>query len=144
MPTRKSPKFICRDLYKLYATVNATGSDNKTSSTFAYSLICTSVHKNLFCMDTSDVHWKRRQCSIAGSKIECPLFVTYKTYSEFFLWKISTFAIKIVYKIDRKTYITVDKPVTPYFKCPNIVRVGPHDKMFPASDHKHDDVDCSH
>ena len=92
----------------------------------------------------SYVHWKRGQCSIKGSKINCPLFVIYKTYSEFFLWKITTFAAKIVYKINEKKYITLGKPVTPYFKCPNIARIGPHDKMFPEFDHKHYGKDCFH
>ena len=98
----------------------------------------------MFCTDTSDEHWQRGQCNVTGSIIKCPLFSTYKTYSEFFLWKVTTFAVKIAYKINEKEYITADRPVTPYFKCPNIGRIGPHDKMFPKSDHKHDGQDCSH
>lgn len=105
LPTSKYPSFICRDIYKLHATIYATGSGNKTSSTTAYSLICISAHKNLFRTDTSDVHRKREQCSIKRSKINCPLFVTDKTYSEFFLWNITTFAVKIVYKIDEKNIL---------------------------------------
>lgn len=60
------------------------------------------------------------------------------------MWKITTFAVKIGYKINGKEYITIDRSVTPYFKCPNIARIGPHDKMFPESDQKHDGQDCSH
>ena len=105
LPTSKYPSFICRDIYKLHATIYATGSGNKKPSTTAYSLICIPAYESLFRTDTSDVHWKREQCSIKGGKINCPLFVTDKTYSEFFLWKITTFAVKIEYKIDEKNIL---------------------------------------
>lgn len=140
----KYPTFICRDIYKLYAIVNVTEPGIKASPETPYSLICESAYQNLFCTNTSDIHWRQGHCNITGSKIECPLFKTYKTYSEFFLWKITTFGVKIGYKINANEYVTQDKPVTPYFKCPEIARIGPHNKMFPKSDHKHHGEDCSH
>ena len=144
LPSGKYPAFICRHIYKLHAIVNVTEPGIDASSATAYSLICESAYENLFCTNTSDIHWRQGRCNVTGSKIECPLFKTYKTYSEFFLWKITTFGVKIGYKINAKEYVTQGKPVTPYFKCPEIARIGPHNKMFPKSDHKHDGEDCSH
>lgn len=101
-------------------------------------MICTSDYENLFCTNTSESDWKRGQCNITGSEIECPLFQTYKTYSKFFLWKITTIAVKIAYEVNGTEYITVDRPVTPYFKCLDIARIGPDDKMFSGSNQKDD------
>ena len=86
---------------------------------------CPKQYGNLFCKNISDIHRKRGCCKITVSKIECALFKTYKTYLEFFLWKNTTFGVKIVYKINKKEHGTADKPVTPYFKCPDIARIDP-------------------
>ena len=144
LPSGKYPTFTCRHIYKLYAIVNVSEAGIKGPPATVYSLICESAYANLFCTNTSDIHWRRGRCNVTGSEIECPLFKTYKTYSEFFLWKITTFGVKIGYKINEKEYVTPDKPVTPYFKCHEIARIGPHDKMFPESDHEHNVDDCSH
>ena len=114
------------------------GSDENTLPSTAYSFICISDYENLFCTNTSESHWKRGQCNITGSEIECPLFKTFNVYSKFFLWKITTFAVKIMYEVNGTEYVTVDRPVTPYFNCPDIARIGPDDKMFSESDKKHD------
>ena len=126
LPTSKHTKFICRHIYKLYGTINVTESGSKISPMTAYSLICESSYENLFCTETSDAHWQRSQWNITGCIIECPLFRSYKTSSKFFLWKI-TFSVKIGYKINYKECVTIDRPVTSYFKCPNIARTGPHE-----------------
>ena len=139
----KHPTFTCRNIYKLYASV-IIPDPGTTPPAAAHSLICFSKYENLFCTNTTDADWKRVKCNIVDNIIECPLFETYKTYSEFFMWKISTFTIKIAYNISGKEYCTFDKPVTPYFKCSNIARIGPHDKIFIESDHKHGAEDCLH
>ena len=140
----KHPTFICRNIYKLFASVNVADPGTNIPPVAAYCFICLSDYENLFCTNTTDANWKRVKCSIIDNRIECPLFKTYKTYPEFFMWKISTFAVKIAYNVSGKEYCTFDRPVTPYFKCSNIARIGPHDEMFIESDHKHGVDDCLH
>ena len=143
LSTTKDLSFTCKDVYKLYATVNVTESVTKLSTLSAFRLVCIPAYKNLFCLNTTNEEWKRSICNIVGNKIKCPLFETYKTYSKFFFWKITTFVIKVEYKINGTKYITASKSLTPYFKCPDIARIGPHSKMFLKSVGKHNKKDCS-
>ena len=137
-----SPTFICRNIYKLYVAGSITEPMKDPANVTAHSLTCTSEFKNLFCTNTQAADWKRRKCNIVGKRFECPLYDTYETYTQFFTWKITTFVVKIEYSVNGEKNVTVEKPVTPYFKCPNIGSIGSHDKMFPKLDHKHDPDDC--
>ena len=143
LPTRRFPTFTCQGSYKLQATLNITESNSKTLPVTAYSLICVSAYENLFCTKTTDDDWKQGQCLVGASGINCPLFQTYESYSVFMLWKITTFIVKIGYTINGKEYITIDRPITPFFKCTDIAKIGPKDKMFPNLSHKKDGRDCS-
>ena len=137
-----SPTFICRNIYKLYVAGSITEPMKDPANVTAHSLTCTSEFKNLFCTNTQAADWKRRKCNIVGKRFECPLYDTYETYTQFFTWKITTFVVKIEYSVNGEKNVTVEKPVTPYFKCTNIGSIGSHDKMFPKLDHKHDPDDC--
>ena len=143
LSTMKDLSFICKDMYKLYAIVNVTDSGIKLSTLSAFRLVCIPAYENLFCLNTTNKDWKRGICNIVGNKIICPLFEIYKTYSKFFLWKIVTFVIKVEYKINGTKYTTASKSITPYFKCPDIARIGPHSKMFLKSVNKHNKKDGS-
>ena len=134
--------FICRNIYKLYVTGIITEPMKDPSNVTVHSLTCTSEFENLFCTNTQTADWKRGKCSVIGKRFECPLYETYETYTQFFTWKITTFVVKIEYTVNGRKNVTVEKPVTPYFKCPNIGSIGSHDKMFPKKDHKHNPDDC--
>ena len=100
LPRSRCPTFTCHETYKLQATLNITVPISKTIPVIAYSLICVSAYENLVCTKTTDADWKQGQCLVGGSEIECPLFETNQTYSDFMLWKITTFIVKIGYTIN--------------------------------------------
>ena len=129
LPSSKSLFFICSDIFKLQAAINVNGSDKNSLPRTAYTLICKSECENLL-WNVSELHWKRHKCNIAGRKIECPLFKQFKTYSDFMLWKTTTFLIKIVYEVNGTEFVTLSRPVTPYLHCRNSTRIVPNDKMF--------------
>lgn len=101
----------------------------------SYGLVCEPNINNIFCLQTKETDWKKIPCTTTKGNIECPLYGHYETYSEFFSWKISTYVVKIVYKIDGKEHITKDSPISPHFRCKDIGRIDSHHEMFPVQDH---------
>ena len=63
---------------------------------------------------------------------ECPLFPKFKSYFDFFKWKISTMAVKIVvfYDTYQEIFATVPRSVSPLFTCPDIRSIQERDKIF--------------
>ena len=136
LPSSNLLFFICRDIFKLHATINVNESDENSLPRIAYSFMCTSDYESFF-YSASETHWKRGQCNIAGCKIECPVFEPFKTYSVFFLWKTNTLIVKTVYEVNGTEFITLGRPVIPYIQCRNITRIGPNDEIFSEPDQKH-------
>ena len=139
-----SVSFACRNIYHLFGAVILSNTGHLAYPIDAYSLLCESVLTNLFCLKTNTSDWKRAPCNISQHNIECPLYGEYESYSQFFAWKISTYAVRFVYQLDGKQHISEDRVFTPYLQCHDISSIGPHDKMFKTIDHTHPDGDCRH
>ena len=114
-------------------------TQNQVAPLQSYGLVCEPNINNIFCLQTKENDWKKIPCTTTKDNIECPLYGHYKTYSEFFSWKISTYVVKIVYTIDGKEHITKDSPISPHFRCKDIGRIDPHHEMFPVQDHIHEE-----
>ena len=126
--------FICRDRYKLYATINIKDITDVyyTLPQGAYELSCTSTYANLFCLKANDTEWKRSLCRYENDVFECPLFAKFKSYFDFFKWKLSTTVVKIIliYNIYQTTFTTIPGSVSPLFTCENIRSMQENDEMF--------------
>lgn len=126
--------FICRDRYKLYATINIKDITDVyyTLPQGAYELSCTLTYANLFCLKANDTEWKRSLCRYENDIFECPLFAKFKSYFDFFKWKLSTTVVKIIliYDIYQTTFTTIPGSVSPLFTCENIRSIQENDEMF--------------
>ena len=126
--------FSCRNRYQLYATLNATDVANihQALPIYAYVLSCTPTYENLFCLKASDNEWMQSFCKLENGTFECPLFPKFKTYSDFFKWKIATMSIKItvIYDMYQTTFTTVSRSVTPLYTCPDISSIQENDELF--------------
>lgn len=119
LPTSKYPSFICRDIYKLYATIYATGSGNKTSSITAYSLICISAYKNLFRTDTSFISYIGNENNAAlkeAKSIVHYLWLTKPTLS-FSCGKLQLLLLKLCIKLMRRIYYSIQTSHTIFQVC---------------------------
>ena len=126
--------FICRDTYKLYATLDVKDLTDISHSLpiYSYVLSCTPTYANLFCLKANDTEWKQSFCRLETDAFECPLFPKFKSYFDFFKWKISTMAVKIVvfYDTYQETFSTVPRSVSPLFTCQDIRSVQEGNEIF--------------
>lgn len=126
--------FICRDTYKLYATLDVKDLTDISHSLpiYSYVLSCTPTYANLFFLKANDTEWKQSFCRLENDAFECPLFPKFKTYSDFFKWKIATISVKItvIYDMYQETFTTVSRSVTPLYTCPDIGSIQENDELF--------------
>ena len=126
--------FICRDRYELYATLDVKDLTHISHSLpiYAYVSSCTPAYANLFCLKANDTEWERSFCRLESDIFKCPLFPKFKSYFDFFKWKISTMAVKVVvfYGKYQEIFATVSRSVSPLFTCTDIRSVQEDDKIF--------------
>lgn len=133
---------MCHNTYQLSAIVQEGNTGPSIVPDTVYSLSCESAYSNLFCLQANASDWKRGSCNVTRKAFECPLYGKYRSYSQFFLWQITTFVIKIAYQLQGKEFITESKAVTPYFKCSDVSSIGPHHAMFIVQNQTHSKGDC--
>ena len=99
---------------------------------YSYVLSCTPTYANLFCLKANDTEWKQSFCRLENDAFERPLFPKFKSYFDFFKWKISTMAVKIVvfYDTYQETFSTVPRSVSPLFTCQDIRSIQEGNEIF--------------
>ena len=123
-----------KNRYKLYATLNVKDITDiyHTLPHGAYELSCASTYANLFCLKANDTECKRSLCRYENDVLECPLFPKFKSYFDFFKWKLSTTVVKIIliYDMHQPTFTTIPRSVSPLFTCTNIRSIQENNEMF--------------
>ena len=132
--THRGPLMTCTDKCHLFAHTTTENLGSKTHDGVAKLWTCNPSPKNIFCVTniSGPSDWKPfRQCKNDHGKLTCtPNEKHFKSFSEYFVWKLKTQDARVVFETSKPRRIYSQRlryPFNPLFRCKDINKVTKKD-----------------